>query len=318
MIDEIVNFIKGRPTATTITKLGEGGQGTVYRINNYVIKQMPLLYVSQTATFVAEANTWAELYRNVKFRSYMPTYRGFDIVKRTLPPAEYTSLNSELRNNYLSAWGDGYLFQNYESVDDLHTIINRRRPTTSKIFTSTKGAKLIEELNYALGLLHSVGYVHRDIKLENILIRRVDGSPIIIDFGLVCKLPCDEEITSCGTLNYLPPNVLPKSVRTIQTRKFKVQPNFVGWLKQIIGCNEQKIVSIKVANRVVRIRAGTSQDRYALSIVVAYIIRNTAWIPKNVKLSASLDIYYKLKHAIVPYLAAATATTRRVRRDRKN
>ncbi len=79
------------------------------------------------------------------------------------------------------------------------------------------GGKLPEILNLALRIcaplefLHGEGIVHRDLKPSNIMIR-TDGSPVIIDFGLMTEFwgergrdAFDSLPTSGGTLNYIPP-----------------------------------------------------------------------------------------------------------------
>ena len=59
-----------------------------------------------------------------------------------------------------------------------------------------------------VGNLHSKGIVHRDLKLENIMIDS-DGYIKIIDFGLARLLENDEVAqTYCGTAEYFAPEVL--------------------------------------------------------------------------------------------------------------
>ena len=69
------------------------------------------------------------------------------------------------------------------------------------------------ELVLAVGHLHSLGIVHRDIKLDNILIMR-DGHVKVSDFGLCKVIPgsaMDRRSarmkTVCGTPEYLAPEV---------------------------------------------------------------------------------------------------------------
>ena len=318
LIAEIDNYVKGLPTTIPIKKLGEGGQGAVYHISHYVVKRMALLFPAHSNIFAKEVEAYEKLDEIVQFRSYMPTYRGSDIVKRELKPGEYSSLDPDIRDNYMSAWGDGYIFQIYENVQDLHSIIADPKNN----LTSRVAVNMIKELVRGLDLLHKAGYVHRDIKLENIIVRKLDNHPILIDFGLICKLPCDDYVTDCGTPNYFPPNVVPKSSRKIQTRKFKVQQfGFVNWLKFMTGYQppRKQHVTVRTSSEVARIKVSPAQDRYALSIVVGYIIRKTKWAKGEPALSEALDIYYRLKHAVIPQLAANLARRRRtVRRNRKN
>jgi serine/threonine protein kinase len=60
----------------------------------------------------------------------------------------------------------------------------------------------------AIGYLHSKGIVHRDLKLENILVDQ-KGYIKIIDYGLAKMLKDTEEATSfCGTPEYLAPEMV--------------------------------------------------------------------------------------------------------------
>ena len=67
----------------------------------------------------------------------------------------------------------------------------------------------------AIGYLHSRGYAHRDLKLENILVDQ-DGYLKIIDFGLAKSLdPNQKTHTFCGTPEYLAPEVIEERGHTM-------------------------------------------------------------------------------------------------------
>ncbi|CAG9315579.1 unnamed protein product [Blepharisma stoltei] len=72
--------------------------------------------------------------------------------------------------------------------------------------------KIIKDLANALEFLHSNGIIHRDLKLENILIETDKDrnlKPILIDFGLSCILgPHQYSQESVGTLKYASPEIL--------------------------------------------------------------------------------------------------------------
>jgi tRNA A-37 threonylcarbamoyl transferase component Bud32/CheY-like chemotaxis protein len=57
----------------------------------------------------------------------------------------------------------------------------------------------LRQLAGALGALHSIGVLHRDVKPGNVLLRD-DGSLAFIDFGLARQLGRDSEITGTGTI----------------------------------------------------------------------------------------------------------------------
>lgn len=58
----------------------------------------------------------------------------------------------------------------------------------------------------ALGYLHSKHCIHRDIKPENIL--NNNGVLKIADFGWSIHCPTKKRDTFCGTLDYLPPEIV--------------------------------------------------------------------------------------------------------------
>ena len=60
----------------------------------------------------------------------------------------------------------------------------------------------------ALGHLHRNGILHRDLKLENVLVNP-DGYLTLIDFGISKKLePGDTTGTVAGTLEYFCPELV--------------------------------------------------------------------------------------------------------------
>lgn len=77
--------------------------------------------------------------------------------------------------------------------------------------TSYDKDKVVKQIGESINFLHSYGIVHRDLKLENILID-LTTTPIqtkIIDFGLSKIVAFNETMNEkCGTLLYLPPEII--------------------------------------------------------------------------------------------------------------
>ncbi|PVD22188.1 hypothetical protein C0Q70_17993 [Pomacea canaliculata] len=87
---------------------------------------------------------------------------------------------------------------------DLYTHVSRRGSLCESCVKFYVG-----ELVLALRYLHKLGIVHRDVKLENILIDS-SGHVILTDFGFSkflssCQIPSSE---SCGTLRYMAPEAI--------------------------------------------------------------------------------------------------------------
>ncbi|KAF2824221.1 kinase-like protein [Ophiobolus disseminans] len=74
-------------------------------------------------------------------------------------------------------------------------------------FPEWKAAQYIAQMAAALKYLHKKHVMHRDIKPENILVG-VHGEIKISDFGWSVHAPNNRRNTMCGTLDYLPPEML--------------------------------------------------------------------------------------------------------------
>ncbi|KAM9004379.1 ribosomal protein S6 kinase-related protein isoform 4-T4 [Sarcophilus harrisii] len=91
----------------------------------------------------------------------------------------------------------------YYSTGDLHSLW-----ATVGCFSEASVSLFAAELALGVGYLHDLGIVHRDLKMENILLDE-RGHLKLTDFGLSRHLPQGERAyTICGTLQYMAPEVL--------------------------------------------------------------------------------------------------------------
>ncbi|CAF0901123.1 unnamed protein product [Adineta steineri] len=99
-----------------------------------------------------------------------------------------------------------HLVMDYVSGGELFTHLNKRQH-----FSEQDARIYIAELTLALGQLHKLGIIYRDIKLENILLDN-DGHIVLADFGLSKEFRPDDAdkrtYSFCGTIEYMAPEVV--------------------------------------------------------------------------------------------------------------
>lgn len=95
-----------------------------------------------------------------------------------------------------------YLILEYAPQGELYKMLRR-----AGHFDEPTAARYIRQMALALQYLHSRHVIHRDIKPENILIG-LQGEPKIADFGWSVHAPHTRRQTLCGTLDYLPPEMV--------------------------------------------------------------------------------------------------------------
>jgi aurora kinase len=79
-------------------------------------------------------------------------------------------------------------------------------------FPEWKAAQYVAQMAAALRYMHRKHIIHRDIKPENILVG-VHGEIKLSDFGWSVHTPSNRRKTYCGTLDYLPPEmIVPRSL----------------------------------------------------------------------------------------------------------
>lgn len=78
---------------------------------------------------------------------------------------------------FFKAHGTGYMVMDYEEGESLKTYL-QKHPFPSEAKLKSMLALLLD----GIGKVHEKGFLHRDIKPDNIFMR-ADGSPVLIDFG---------------------------------------------------------------------------------------------------------------------------------------
>ncbi|XP_055450396.1 aurora kinase B isoform X1 [Psammomys obesus] len=95
-----------------------------------------------------------------------------------------------------------YLILEYAPRGELYKELQKNRT-----FDEQRTATIMEELADALMYCHKKKVIHRDIKPENLLLG-LQGELKIADFGWSVHAPSLRRKTMCGTLDYLPPEMI--------------------------------------------------------------------------------------------------------------
>jgi serine/threonine protein kinase len=340
--EDLADSLINNPESATL--LGKGGFGEVYKVGNMVVKKIALEEEYDLETFEKEVEIWEEFTSNKEIAPFIPKFLGSFIKIQGPPPPKMENLLSKNRNRWekfrnenqaYKAWHKskpkseyyafGFIIQAYEPVLDLWSFIYSKEKYSVDY---TTGYALFKNLVRAFEILHKSGYIHRDIKPGNILIRTEKHMviPIIIDFGMVCKLPCDDEnecasnhLRPDGTPYYLPQNMFSRKnrINTHFKNKIKVERRWAhlipSFCKRRKGNNTKKIRPFK--NIKIRPFYRIATDNYAVGLTLEELFKAIRWTDDKPDKKAealalkeeALKEITRLKGQVLPYLAAETA-----------
>ncbi|MFY0564169.1 protein kinase domain-containing protein [Archangium lansingense] len=163
-------------------RLGEGGQGTVYRARRgrrlYAIKFLSL-----------DSPDWA--WRELEVRLRLRRVGGLAVESHGLWP--------HAAPRFL------YLVTPYVHGRPLYAWTREKNPT------AREGGWLARWLARQLVQVHAAGVVHRDLKGSNVLVGKKDGRPVLVDFGVGTYVGAPEITNPLGlpgTRHYRSPEAL--------------------------------------------------------------------------------------------------------------
>jgi len=174
---KLSSFDMGRP-------LGKGKFGRVYMVRTkcepYFTLALKTLYKSEIVASKVEKQIRREIeiQQNLRHPNILRLYGYFHDEKRIFLMLEFA--------------GKGELYKQLSKHGS---------------FSEKRSSRYIDQMADALSYLHTKHVIHRDIKPENILLG-INGELKIGDFGWSVHAPGNRRKTLCGTLDYLPPEMV--------------------------------------------------------------------------------------------------------------
>lgn len=331
LVNDEYNIRSQRPKRLFTTNvLGQGGYGTVYKVviggnNSYVVKVMMITDDKDKDSFIAEADLWNELSKN-------------DALKRFLPKLLHTDLKVfSSEGDYIISYPHGkigpgiigFIFQKYEAVQSLADLLIDNISNKTKI-SIEYGSDLFNNIITGFDKFHTAGYIHRDIKALNILVRTNQNDPnysypIIIDFGMACRIPCQIQTVS-GTFPYMARNYFPGPTRRKVVGKAptfpvseKPQASHVSRLtyyldRRVAGRESRrpikptrKVVQVKEIQERITPEYNIHTDNYAIGITLQQLVDIIDFGDNIERKEKMLRHVNQLKASLLGDLVAATA-----------
>jgi aurora kinase, other len=183
--------------------LGKGKFGRVYLAQEKRTGFVCALKVMHKAELVS-SKVEKQLRREIEIQSNLRSPPLHPPIKNT--PSEQ-DINSR-HPNILRLYGHFhdatrvFLILEFAGQGELYKLLRKKGK-----FSDSRASTYIHQMSLALSYLHKKHVIHRDIKPENILIS-ISGEIKISDFGWSVHAPSTRRTTLCGTLDYLPPEMV--------------------------------------------------------------------------------------------------------------
>lgn len=167
------------PGYQLVRKIGEGGMSTVYlAIQLSVGREVALKVLSQ------------ELRSDPSFAARL--HKEANIVGRFSHPNIISIYDVNRHNQH------DYMAMDYLPGGDCSALIKENT------LTPLRSLAILRDISHALEYIHKQGFVHCDIKPDNIMFR-ANGSAVLTDFGIARELDNTKTTTISGTPHYMSP-----------------------------------------------------------------------------------------------------------------
>jgi serine/threonine protein kinase len=178
--------------------LGKGGFGVTYLAQDSNLNTRVAIkeYLPDDLASRQEDNTVTVKANGVQ--EFQHGLKRFMDEARTLASFRHPNIVRVWR--FFEANQTGYMVMEFVDGSPLHEWVSSRRPLPREVVLA-----MTDQLLGGLDVIHRNGYLHRDIKPNNIFVRE-DGSPVLIDFGSARRARGNEggEMTALVTAGYAP------------------------------------------------------------------------------------------------------------------
>ncbi len=158
-----------------VSRLAVGGSSSVFLAESLRTGQQRVLKIFRQVPDVVEGSTTFDRF-----------LREYDLVSRLEHPNIARIYDLGVADDHV------YIAMEYFPGGDLRSRMREAMPWTEAL-------GYLRQLAAALGALHAVGVLHRDVKPGNVLLRE-DASVAFIDFGLARQLGLESDITGTGAI----------------------------------------------------------------------------------------------------------------------
>jgi serine/threonine protein kinase len=175
--------------------LGIGGFGVTYRAWDSNLQKHVALkeYFPADLAVRADGNADVAATGGERFQLGLRKFIG---EARTLARFSHPNIVRVLR--YFEANGTAYVVMDCEKGEPLNKVLRRcRRLDTAEL------ERLLRPLLEGLSAVHAAGFLHRDIKPHNVLLRE-NGDPVLLDFGAAREALGGRALTSILTPGFAP------------------------------------------------------------------------------------------------------------------
>ena len=157
--------------------LGSGGFGVTYRGFDHVLGKPVAIKEYLPSDLAVRANG------NDVLPKSTTDLEDFDwglerFLEEARALAQFDHPNIIRVHRFFEANNTGYIVMDYAEGETLGSLLKRER-----VLTPSRLGELLFPLLDGLEEMHRMSFLHRDIKPDNIIVLKKDGSPVIIDFG---------------------------------------------------------------------------------------------------------------------------------------